>query len=385
MPIYATGKKKNGRTQYRVRVNYTEAGEHLQKEQLCYGYREAVEMEERLRAQYSDGSKEDMLLRDFFQEYIQLRRSSLRETTLAKLISMAEEHILPPLGDYSLGDLDARTLANWQASLAAHGYSYNYQVRIYTALHGLLNYAFKMKYIHENPTNYLEKIREVDFEAPDEKIHFYTADEFLRFQQAANASAHTYYERSIYIFLMIAYYTGMRKGEIHALRWRDISNGVIRVQRSISQKIKGKKIVETAPKNKASLRSLQIPVPLQNLLDQYLLLQKETFPKVWTPDFRVVYGESCISDTGLSNYNKAWASAAGLQPIRIHDYRHSHASLLANEGINIQEIARRLGHSNVQTTWRTYSHLYPREEERALAVLNRVSIHPIHEFPTNNL
>ena len=69
MPIYATGKKKNGRTQYRVRVHYTEAGEHLQKEQLCYGYREAVEMEERLRAQYSDGSKEDMLLRDFFQEY----------------------------------------------------------------------------------------------------------------------------------------------------------------------------------------------------------------------------------------------------------------------------------------------------------------------------
>ena len=46
--------------------------------------------------------------------------------------------------------------------------------------------------------------------------------------------------------------------------------------------------------------------------------------------------------------------------------------LLANEGINIQEISRRLGHSNVEITWNTYSHLYPREEERAVSVLNGI-------------
>lgn len=46
--------------------------------------------------------------------------------------------------------------------------------------------------------------------------------------------------------------------------------------------------------------------------------------------------------------------------------------LLANEGINIQKISRRLGHSNVEMTWNTFSHLYPREEERAVAILNRI-------------
>ena len=51
---------------------------------------------------------------------------------------------------------------------------------------------------------------------------------------------------------------------------------------------------------------------------------------------------------------------------------HSHASLLANEGINIPETARRLGHSNIETIWNTYSHLYPREEARAAAVLNKI-------------
>ncbi len=58
--------------------------------------------------------------------------------------------------------------------------------------------------------------------------------------------------------------------------------------------------------------------------------------------------------------------------IRFHDLRHSHASLLANEGINIQEIARRLGHSKIEITWNTYSHLYPREEERAIKILDKI-------------
>ncbi|MCL2821480.1 MAG: tyrosine-type recombinase/integrase, partial [Oscillospiraceae bacterium] len=60
-------------------------------------------------------------------------------------------------------------------------------------------------------------------------------------------------------------------------------------------------------------------------------------------------------------------------PIKIHGFRHSHVSLLANEGINIQEIARRLGHAKVEETWNTYSHLYPREEEKAVDILNKIA------------
>ena len=79
-----------------------------------------------------------------------------------------------------------------------------------------------------------------------------------------------------------------------------------------------------------------------------------------------------MRDSTLDNKNKMFAKAAGLKHIRIHDFRHSHASLLANEGINIQEIARRLGHSKIEMTWNTYAHLYPREEERAVKILNKI-------------
>lgn len=87
---------------------------------------------------------------------------------------------------------------------------------------------------------------------------------------------------------------------------------------------------------------------------------------------RVCGGPQCLRDTSLDHKNRLFAEKAGLPRIRIHDFRHSHASLLANEGINIQEIARRLGHSKIEITWNTYSHLYPREEERAVAVLNKI-------------
>ena len=92
----------------------------------------------------------------------------------------------------------------------------------------------------------------------------------------------------------------------------------------------------------------------------------------FSEEWRVCGGIKCLSDTSLGNYNRKYAKAAGLPHITIHEFRHSHASLLCNEGISIQEIARRLGHSDVQVTWKTYAHLYPREEERAVEILNRI-------------
>lgn len=73
----------------------------------------------------------------------------------------------------------------------------------------------------------------------------------------------------------------------------------------------------------------------------------------------------------IQKRNVEFSQLAGVKTIRIHNLRHSHASLLANEGINIQEVVRRLGHSDVENT---YSHLYPREEERAVAIIDKITL-----------
>ena len=164
----------------------------------------------------------------------------------------------------------------------------------------------------------------------------------------------------------------MRKGEINALRWTDLEDERLTVRRSVNQKVKGKPPEETPPKNKSSYRTIQAPAPLLRILNEQKSRQQQDsrFSESWY----ICGGPSCISDTALSNHNNDFADAAGLPRIRIHDFRHSHASLLCNEGINIQEVARRLGHANVEITWKTYAHLYPREEERAVSVLNNIKL-----------
>jgi integrase len=77
-----------------------------------------------------------------------------------------------------------------------------------------------------------------------------------------------------------------------------------------------------------------------------------------------------LRDTTIEKANTRFAEAAGLKHITIHEFRHSHASILANAGINIQEVARRLGHADIKETWQTYSHLYPSEADRAIDALD---------------
>ena len=179
-------------------------------------------------------------------------------------------------------------------------------------------------------------------------------------------------EYAYYVFFCIAYYMGMRKGEINALRWSDINGGLLTVRRSVTQKVKGESAVETLPKNKTSYRTIEIPAPLMEILAEYK--KRLESRDAYQDNYRVCGGgeDGVLPDTSLSNHNVRYADAAGLAHIRVHDFRHSHASLLANEGINIQEIARRLGHAKIEMTWNTYAHLYPRESERSLSVLNKV-------------
>lgn len=172
-----------------------------------------------------------------------------------------------------------------------------------------------------------------------------------------------------YVFFAIAFYTGLRKGEIFALKWSDISDHYLSISRSITQKLKGEDR-ETPPKNKSSIRTLQMPKPLIDILNEHKKLY-DRHPQ-FSDDFRICGGQKPIRDSPVGKANENIAKAAGLKKIRIHDYRHSHVSLLANEGINIQEIAQRLGHANIEMTWNTYSHLYPREEERAIEILNKI-------------
>lgn len=372
MPITKTGKTKDGKQQYRVRVNYKDrTGKFRQIERTAYGKDEAVLMEMQLRNQAQEKNSDSSLtVNDLYKEYINNKKHEVRETSLAKTNQILSTKVIPYLSDIKIEKLDKKILQDWKNKISELNLSICTRQNIYGELRALLNYAVKMDYLPKNPLTGLGNFKDAYFEVPKDKMHYYTANQFKKFITAAAGHTETLTDWGYYVFFNIAFYTGMRKGEINALKWSDIEDNTIHVRRSVAQKVKGKSIVETPPKNKSSYRDIQIPLPLKKILDE----QKDRQSKIdgFTEEFRVCGGVCCLSDTALANKNEQYAKEANIERIRIHDFRHSHATLLANEGINIQEIARRLGHSNIEMTWNTYSHLYPREEERALKILNKI-------------
>lgn len=374
MPINKTGVKKDGRQQYRVRVNYTDAaGKAHQIERTAYGLAEAQAMEQSLIAEYKEKrtASARLTVRQLYDEYDVYHSHETRRTSHDSTMRSLRLRVLPTMGDYRLDKLSQAALAQWKNEIAATNLSIVTKQNAYGAFVSMLNYAIKMEYISKNPLTVLGNFRDAEaVDKPEEKIQYYTPEQFRQYIAVAHSRADSVIDWGYYVFFCIAFYTGARKGEINALKWSDLDGNIMHIRRSIAQKLKGGD-VETPPKNKSSYRDLQIPAPLMKILEEHKERQKSA-SRLFSDDYRICGGERPLRDTSIENHNAAFAEAAGLPHIRIHDFRHTHASLLVNEGINIQEIARRLGHSNVQMTWNTYSHLYPREEERAVEILNKI-------------
>ncbi len=382
MPIYKMNGAKDGKQKYRVRINYQDnSGTYKQLTRIAYGHAEAKELEKNLQKQIKEElPAKRMTLNELYNEYKKVKKHEVRESSYNKSITILSNHVMPILGDKPLSKLNKPILMMWKNEINEktvkdkngniRSLSLQMKQNIYAEFRALLNFGVKMDYL---PKNILTSVGNFKGTLEIKKeMQYYTADEFKKYIKAAREYAENKPNLDgwdYYVFFNIAFYTGCRKGEIHALKWSDIDGKYLSVSRSIAQKLKGEDR-ETPPKNKSSIRTLQMPKPLIDILKEH----KERYMKLegFTEDFRICGGIKPLRDTSISKVNEKLAKAAGIKHIRIHDFRHSHASLLANEGINIQEIARRLGHSKIEMTWNTYSHLYPREEERAVKILEKI-------------
>lgn len=375
MPIYKMEGKKDGKQKYRVRINYTDSlGNAKQLDRIAYGSTEAKLLEQELTRQIKhETPAQRITVKELAEKYISAKKHEVRETTLDKTQTAIEHYILPYLSEIKIEKLTAPVLQNWKQKIEAHDLSIRTRKNIYSEFRAMLNWAVKIEYLPRNPL-----LKVGNFKAPLElkkEMDYYTAEEFTKFISAAREHAEKAEMRGdimqwhYYIFFAIAFYTGLRKGEIHALQWNDIKDGYLTVTKSLTQKLKGGDRI-TPPKNKSSIRTLQLPQPLIRILDEH----KKRCESIngFREDYKICGGTRALRDTTIQNANERFAKAAGIKTIRIHDFRHSHASVLANEGINIQEISRRLGHSDISMTLQTYSHLYPREEERAINILNKI-------------
>ena len=218
-------------------------------------------------------------------------------------------------------------------------------------LSSLMSDAVKWGYVGANPVKVVRKCRP-DVDAED--FNFWTAEESDAFLQAIAAGRPRWLT-----FFLAALDTGMRLGELAALRWEDVDfeRKRLHVRRSWSHG------AETRPKG-GKARSLPMTETLWTLLLEH---QRACGDRV-----RVFLSD----DGGLLDSNRVkhhlWygTKRAGVKRIRFHDLRHSFASQLVIKGVSIYKVQQLLGHSDVKTTMR-YAHLSPEAEEDAVSVLER--------------
>ncbi|NLC79476.1 MAG: site-specific integrase [Ruminococcaceae bacterium] len=369
MPIYKTEEKKDGLYKYLVRLNYTDKnGAHRQLTRSAWGKAEAAELEAKLKRETNLViPSTSITVKQLSDKMLEAKKPEVRESTLDKSLRNLNRYILPYLGECRLNKLNSQIFTDWKLTIETHDLSLTTKRNIYSELRTLLNFAVKLDYLLVNP---LLKVGNFKSSYEEEKeMMFYTPEEFKKYISEAKKEADDTGYYDYFVFFCVAYYTGARKGEINALRWTDYDGKEIHIHRSICQKLKGADR-ETPPKNKSSIRDVQVPLPLKTVLDEHK--ERCCQYKGFSESFHICGGAVCLRDTSVDKTNRKFAKAAGVKHIRIHDFRHSHASLLINNNINVLEVSRRLGHAKVEETLNTYSHFFPKEKEKALKVLNSI-------------
>lgn len=310
------------------------------------GFQTKREAEEWLRAFLLQKSNScNMLFRDFVVLYFEDMRHRLREHTMINKEYIIQDKLIPFFGEKRLNEISVANIRAWQNGLIQQGYSQTYLKTINNQLSALFNYAVRYYELSSNPCKKAGSMGK----AKADEMQIWTKDEFQDFSDCLMD------KRVSWMSFQILFWTGIRIGELLALTFADVDleRKTMTINKSY-QRLKGRDVI-TPPKTPKSNRTVNLPAFLVEDLRDYM--DSLYHPN---PEDRVCP----IAKTFLEKEMLRGVKLSGVKRIRIHDLRHSHASLLVEMGFSPKEIAERLGHENIETTLNTYSHLYPNKQER---------------------
>ena len=287
----------------------------------------------------------DMKFEDFWKMYCADMETRLREHTMRTKKYIVELKILPYFGDKRVNDITAADIRQWQNELIKMGYSPTYLKTINNQLSAIFNYAVRYYDLKSNPCAKAGSMGK----SKAEEMDFWTGEEFRKFIDSVMN------KRLSYMAFMTLYWMGMRLGELLALNPKDVDLEKRTISITKSYQRLGKKDVVSPPKTSKSKRVITIPeflaTDIKDYMDSLCDLQENDrlFP---------------ITKYYLEHEMQRGIKESGVKRIRVHDLRHSHASMLIELGFSPLEIANRLGHEKVETTLNTYAHLYPNKQTK---------------------
>jgi integrase len=270
--------------------------------------------------------------------------SAYKPSALRSYALSMEKHVLPELGALKVGEVRRAHVQGLADRLLARGREPSTIKNAIMPLRVLYRHAIRNEIVSMNPTANL------DLPA--------TTGKRDRIASPADAegllAALDPGDRALWA---TAFYGGLRCGELMALRWNDVdlAAGVIRVERAYDPKAR----TYVAPKSKAGVRRVPIPTVLKG----YLMAVRRSSGLVFG-------GEEPFDRRHVVDRARSAWSDAGLDPIGLHEARHTYASMMIDAGVNAKALSEFLGHASVAITLDRYGHLMPGAHGEAAALLD---------------
>jgi integrase len=310
---------------------------------------------------------EKQTLQEYLTQWLEVAKQRLRPRSYTRYEEAIRLHIIPTLGRTPLAKLNAQQLQRLYSAKLAEGQAPASVARLHAVLRRALNEAMRLDLIARNPASLVTAPRQ-----PRTEQHA-LAPEQVRILLAALE------RHPLQAFFTLLIMTGMRRGEALALHWADVQvdAGFADVKYTLEHS-KGGQYTFAPPKTERSRRR----VPLNALAVAALrrhhaqqLEQRLAAGAAWQEEdlvFTDATGHALRGNHILQRQFAPLLKQAGLPNIRLHDLRHTAASLLAQQGVHVTAVSRLLGHSSTSMTLDIYSHVFPDAERDATATLDRL-------------
>lgn len=340
-------------------------------------------------------SGEKLSLADIVEEWKKDERfTGLTKSVQESYIDILERRIFPHIGHMKIAKITALHIQKIYNNMKQDGKAPKTIKRTNTALNSVMKYAFEMHIIQENPC---DRIR-LPKNKVDTDLHYFTLDQADRFLDSltreytiehpeivrSNGRKIPAYTETVttpfqYVpFFYLAIYGGFRRSELIALTWNDIDfdNKTVSINKAITKTKEGQFVKET--KTVAGNREIMLPSQCFNVLKEWKLKQMElsiSMGDSWegetgkdfnkNPVFiQLENGSRMDVDTpthrfkkAISNYNATCTKEEDKLPdIHLHDLRHTSATLLLANHVDIETVSHRLGHSKPSITLDVYGH-----------------------------
>lgn len=290
----------------------------------------------------------NLTLGEFLNQHLEATKETLKKRTWEGHEETVRVHLVPMLGHLKLKDLSRERVQSLYTTKCAEGLSPGTVRRIHAVLSAALSRAVRWRLVPYNVCKEADPPR-----AEYSEIRPFNQDEARAFLVAAEGERH-------HALYCLALTTGMRRGELLGLPWRniDLDQRVLHVRRAL---ITGRgSPTFTSPKTAKSRRSIALTTKAVDALEHHRERQREAGFSV--EDDALVFTSTKgtpINTSRLRLAFKAFLVRAGLPDIRFHDLRHTCATLLFSKGVHPKVVQELLGHATVNITLDTYSHVLP--------------------------